>query len=115
VERIRRNTMGWRLLKEREKRGWTQREIAERVGITPSAVSQYERNHHEPPLRYIEGFAEAYGVGKEYLLDGVELQVPRTPVEVQFLNLLRKTPPEKHEAMLAVMRVTARYAAGAKG
>ena len=40
-------TMGQRIKKMREQRGWSQTELADLVGVTFSAVSQWERDETE--------------------------------------------------------------------
>lgn len=40
-------TMGQRIRQMREQRGWSQTELAEKVGVTWSAVSQWERDETE--------------------------------------------------------------------
>ncbi len=48
--------------KARTNAGVTQAELAERLGITPQAVSQYERGIKNPKLETIRRIAEALGV-----------------------------------------------------
>ena len=48
--------------KARINAGITQAELAERLGITPQAVSQYERGIKNPKLETVRKIAEALGV-----------------------------------------------------
>ncbi len=60
---------GWNLLKAwRKYLGLTQKELAERAGVTQSAISQLERsrNHHTETL---EKLARAMGLRVEQLVD----------------------------------------------
>jgi transcriptional regulator with XRE-family HTH domain len=116
MQKIPRNSMGWRLRAERLRRNMTQRELGESVGMTASVITQYERNHHEPTLRTMEAFARIFGVPVEFLMNGGnapptrKVQEARTPTELQVLTLFRRTPEEAHAGMLAVLRATIKYA-----
>lgn len=46
----------------REKRGLSQRELAERLGTTPSAVARLEAGNVSPSLPTLDKVAEALGV-----------------------------------------------------
>lgn len=48
--------------KARISAGMTQAELAERLGITPQAVSQYERGIKNPKLETVKRISEALGV-----------------------------------------------------
>ena len=58
----------WRLLAGyRLKAGLTQKQLAERLGVTQSVVSEYERNRRPLTDRAAMKFAEALGVDPERL------------------------------------------------
>lgn len=64
-------TMGQRIKKMREQRGWTQTELADLVGVTVSAVSQWELDQTEnvkllPFLR----LAKLFDTDPHYLVFG---------------------------------------------
>ncbi len=75
-------TMGQRIKRIREQRGWTQQDLAEQVGVTVSAVSQWELDQTEnvkllPFLR----LAKLFETDPHYLVFGagrgaVELSKP---------------------------------------
>ena len=46
----------------REAAGMTQFELAVRVGVTPSAVYNWERGRNEPKATQLRGLARAFGV-----------------------------------------------------
>lgn len=46
----------------REKRGFSQRELAERLGTTQSAIARLEAGHVSPTLPTLDKVAEALGV-----------------------------------------------------
>jgi transcriptional regulator with XRE-family HTH domain len=53
----------------REQRGWSQFELAVKVGVTPGAVGKWERGISEPKATQLRSLAEAFGV----LMDQIEL------------------------------------------
>lgn len=57
-----------RLTLARELRGLTKAELAERVGKSPSAVSQFEMGRHRPDSRTIASLALALGVPLSFLI-----------------------------------------------
>jgi transcriptional regulator with XRE-family HTH domain len=57
--------IGQRVRTLREARGWSQRELARRVGLTSKTISNYERGERgvkEPPLSTVQALAEVFGV-----------------------------------------------------
>lgn len=61
-------TVGETLKNLREKARLTQKELAERMGVSPSHVSQYERNLRNPSTNQLKKFADALGVSFNVLL-----------------------------------------------
>lgn len=54
----------------REKRGLTQRELAERIGVSDKAVSKWETARGLPDVGVLDGLAQALGVSIAELLTG---------------------------------------------
>lgn len=59
---------GKNLKRERMKKGYSQRELAEIVGITNPAICKYERNQRIPMVDVAFKLAEALGVTVDELL-----------------------------------------------
>ena len=53
----------------REREGWTQKELAQRLGISGSAISMYERGAREPDFKTLQTVADVFGVSAGSLLD----------------------------------------------
>ena len=49
----------------REARGWTQLDLANQLGITPSAVYNWERGKHEPTATMLRKMARLFGVSMD--------------------------------------------------
>jgi transcriptional regulator with XRE-family HTH domain len=65
-----------RLLYERRKRGWTQRELARRAGCHETTICWIESGRYRADTRTLVGLARALGIADEdgaRLLDVVEL------------------------------------------
>ncbi len=53
----------------REKRGMTQAELANRLGVTRSGVNAWEMGITVPSTQYVVGLARFFSVSTDYLLD----------------------------------------------
>lgn len=60
-----------RLIESRKTSGLSQREVAEEVGITPSAYANYEHGTREPSLKILAIICEVLDVSSDFLL-GIE-------------------------------------------
>ena len=54
----------------REKKGISQKEMAERIGVAKSTYSMYESGSREPNLQTIRKIANVLDVSIEYLMNG---------------------------------------------
>ena len=70
----------------REHYGITQTQLAERLGVTKSAVNAWETGTNSPSLTYIIKLAQIYGVSTDYLLGVNE----RLTVDITNLDELQK-------------------------
>ncbi|MEK3882380.1 helix-turn-helix transcriptional regulator [Paenibacillus sp. PL2-23] len=61
-------TLGARLKKARELKGWSQLYVSERSNISNTALSNYERNYREPDAETLNKLADLYEVKVDYLL-----------------------------------------------
>ena len=61
-------SLGRRLNYERTKRNWSQKYVAQRIGITNTVLSNYERDYRDPDTETLKLLAELYEVSTDYLL-----------------------------------------------
>ncbi len=61
-------SLGKRLKYEREDRNWSQKFVAEKLGITNTVLSNYERDYRDPDTENLRKIAELYDVSVDYLL-----------------------------------------------
>lgn len=62
---------GMRIALLRASNGWSQTELARRIGVSASAVGMYEQGRREPPLNLVVRLAQEFSVTTDYLLMGV--------------------------------------------
>ena len=62
--------MNWKLIRLRENAQMTQGEVAARLGIVRTAVTNWERGRNGPNKRILPRVAELYGCSVEDLLGG---------------------------------------------
>lgn len=61
-------TMGEKILNMRKARGWSQEELAERIGVTRQAVSRWESGAAKPDADKLIAVCDLFGVSADYLL-----------------------------------------------
>ncbi|MEK5038829.1 helix-turn-helix domain-containing protein [Sporosarcina sp. FSL K6-3457] len=61
-------SLGKRLGHERTKRNWSQKFVAEKIGITNTVLSNYERDYRDPDTETLTKLADLYEVKVDYLL-----------------------------------------------
>lgn len=86
-------TMGQRIKRLREARGWDQAHLAELIGVTVSAVSQYELDQTQnPKLVPFLAMAEAFDTDVYYLVFGAA--GPSDPKVRRAMNHVQKKRPK---------------------
>ncbi len=68
-----------KIIDERKKNGWSQEELAEKLGVTRQSVSKWESAQSVPDLQRILDMSRLFGVSTDYLLKdeaGPELSLP---------------------------------------
>ena len=61
--------MGERILALRKQRGWSQRQLAQKVGTSGPIVGRYERGEMTPSVEVAKKLADIFGVTLDYLVD----------------------------------------------
>ena len=68
-----------KIIEERKKNGWTQEELAQKLGVSRQSVSKWESAGAIPDLKKIIQLADLFGVSTDYLLkDEVEKENTET-------------------------------------
>lgn len=69
----------------RKEKEWTQKQLAEQIGVSDKAVSKWERGLSLPDIGLLEPLAGALGVTVAELLHGERLAEPLPPQAVEAL------------------------------
>ena len=75
--------LGARIAALRRKRGLSQTQLAQAVGVSPSAIGMYEQGRREPSAALLVALAQQFDVSTDYLLTGKP-----SPAEMQMLRQL---------------------------
>lgn len=99
------HTFGQRLVASREKRNLSQKELAEKLGITPTRLNYWEKDKREPAIEMIKALAQALDVDTDYLI-GHQPQNKNAPLylsetEDKLIGLHRKLNAEGREKLLS--------------
>ena len=98
------SSIGWNIRDLRERRGMSQEELADRIGKTRSAVSQYESGKIVPRMGAIEDLASAFGVSKDVIINGYAHDDAVNADERELLGMFRQMDEKKRAALLGVAR-----------
>ena len=91
-----------KIIEERKKNGWSQEELASKLGVSRQAVSKWESSGSIPDLQRILQMSELFGVTTDYLLkdeieeerqnEYVETKTIKVSMEEAIQNLLAEHP-----------------------
>lgn len=113
-------TFGQRLVLYRIKASLLQKELAEKVGISPTALNYYEKDKREPNVMTIKALSEALNITGDELL-GInipELANEKSPLtykgrelserDLLMLSLFQQIPEDKQSAFLDAFEILLR-------
>ena len=95
-------SMGEVISSLRKAKGWTQKNIADELGITDKAVSKWERDVALPDIATIPKLAELLGVSVEELLQAKVSQLPAVREAGRIVNSILKVVPLTMGVMVPV-------------
>ena len=111
------DTVGDRIRNTRMERGWTQDFLANEVGVSRSAVAQWETDRAGQVRGNLSRIADALGVSVEYLLHGHASRGPSHASggdELALLRLYRSCEPDDRAFLMRTARKLARMATTAR-
>ena len=79
----------------RKRKGWTQQQLAEQVGVRVLQIRRYESGASQPTLDAIRNLALGLGVTADELIFDKNERGPDEELRLQFEALNRFTPEEK--------------------
>ena len=73
-------TLGKRIADLRHEKGWKQDELAEKLGVSPQAVSKWENDQTCPDISLLPLLAKTLGVSVDELLSGKQENTPAVQI-----------------------------------
>ena len=92
-----------KIIENRKKNGWSQEELADKLGVSRQSVSKWEGAQAVPDMKKIIQLSEVFGVSTDYLLrdDIEEPQLPEVaPVDNGLEETVREVSMEEANAFL---------------
>jgi transcriptional regulator with XRE-family HTH domain len=99
--------IGLRIRDVRRERGWTQDQLANAVGVSRSAVAQWETGRAGQVTTNLTRIADVLDVGVEYIMYGEDKRVvaeARLGDEMALLRLYRECSAEDRQLLLRTAR-----------
>ena len=76
---------GEKIKELRKKRGFSQAELAEKIGVTQKTICNYENGTRFPKgQKIINGFADIFDVSIDYLLDDNEIDSNKKNIKIEY-------------------------------
>ena len=82
--------LGLRIAILRLTKGWSQVELARRIGVSASAIGMYEQGRRAPSLGLLVRLAEEFGTTTDYLLMG-EISASDPPATPELPSITVRT------------------------
>ena len=79
-----------KIIENRKKNGWSQEELADRLGVSRQSVSKWEGAQAVPDMKKIVQMSEIFGVSTDYLLRD-DIEIPAAPETAPVDNGLEET------------------------
>ncbi len=106
--------VGQKIKALRKDRGWSQGELAEKVGIKAQNISRYEKGHVSPREATLAIFADAFGVPlSEFTESLTPPEIPNLDPEIaEYIRAIPTLSQKDQDAVKAILRalVTAKKA-----
>src|SRR5690349_12686383 len=99
--------IGSRIRSAREDQGWTQDQLADAVGVSRSAVAQWETGRAGQVTGNLTRVAAALGIGVEHLMYGKDPRAAGQAYsgdELAIMRLYRECSPEDRQILLRMAR-----------
>lgn len=105
--------LGANISERRKKLGWTQAELAERIGVDTETVSRFERGSNLPSIQRLEKLADALKIPLHLL---IAASSPRADDQSYILNewISELTPKDREFALNTLKQLCVHLGATAK-
>lgn len=97
------NKYGQRLKELREKRGYTQEELAKILNTSRSRIGMYEQGKRQPDFEMQEAIADLFNVSLDYLFGRSEADIIAEKAR-DLYDQFESLPPDKQEEFLRFLK-----------
>jgi len=100
-----RRALGKRIKQLRKDKGWTQKELANRIGASYAQLNKYEAGQNTPPLDRLILLAEALDTSVDHLLTGDpggNIPIYNTRL-IQRMQVIEGFAPEEKETVIELL------------
>lgn len=91
------------IAEERQKRGWTEYQLAEKSGLPQSTISSWYRKSMVPTVPSLEKICAAFGITLPQLFAAGQEPVPLTEPQRRLLTAFAKCSEQQQAALLAFL------------
>jgi transcriptional regulator with XRE-family HTH domain len=99
--------MNDKIKKLRRSKGWTQTELAKRLGTSQKVITSYETGAKKPPIKRLPDLAAVFGITVDELIDSQPIQIHEDTPHIhknsrsaKMQELFEKLPPEEQRVIL---------------
>lgn len=96
------DTLGKNIRKQRLEHGWSQAELAEKVGVTAAYIGMLERSEKEPKLSTLIRIANTFGTGVDSLL-AEYLTAQQTVICSDYIKAITALPSASRKKVFAIL------------
>lgn len=89
----------------RQERGMSQKQLADRIGVSQQSVNKYENHNVEPDIETLIRIADCFGTSVDFLIGHTEARAHAADAERELLFLFRALPEEKRRAFLTLLGI----------
>jgi len=103
---VKRSAFGVRLFEIRKRKGITQEQLGEKIGVSKRVIAFYEGNHNGPPPDLLKKMSEALGITVSYLVGESPLKevgIDLKPTIRKYVNKLKALPPKQQQTAFRML------------
>ena len=89
--------------RNREARGWSEYQLAERSGLPQSTISSWYKKSMTPSFASLEKICDAFGVTLSQFFAQDDIRVALTPAQREMLDKWLRLSPAQQRALVLVM------------
>lgn len=88
----------------RKRKGWTQTELGDKLGVSTGVIAHWEHGRRQPNTMEMVGkIADLFGVDEDILFKDLRIEGYKEHTERELINNVKKLTPEQQEKVLAML------------